>query len=157
MIFRPYFLIYAIAGVLFASALAFSYYSIVLDVTTEEIEEQEFDFRAENTQDIEDNEWIYKLKTSTPKEYAYPVSEIEINLQEKKPGIDERFYKVVIDELDGYKFFCVNQVLSRNNINYSFYKEQGLVRLVVASPDYRSLKKVMDAVKEYGIEYKIED
>lgn len=157
MIYRLDFLIYSVAGVLFASVLAFSYYSIVMDITTEEMEEQEFDFTALSGQEEQGNDWIYKLKKSTPKEYAYPISEIEINLQEKKPGLDERFYKVVIDELDGYKFFCVNQVLSRNNINYSFYKEQGLVRLVVASPDFRSLKKVMDAVKEYGIEYKIEN
>lgn len=151
-------LLYLLAGTFLSGLLAFSYYKIVLDVQIDKSQADNIDLRKTDTNATANiNNWIFKLKDAAQKNYAYPVSEIEISLQEEKPGLDEKFYKVVIDGLDGYKFFCVNQVLSANNINYSFYKEEGLVKLVIASPNYKSLKGVMDTIREYGIDYKIEE
>lgn len=151
-------ILYLVAGFFLSGLLAFSYYKIVLDVKIDDAHTDDITLQQTDlNQSVNIDNWILKLKDTEGKNYTYPVSEIQISLQEEKPGLDEKFYKVVIDGLDGYKFFCVNQVLSANNINYSFYKEEGLVKLVIASPSYKNLKGVMDTIREYGIDYKIEE
>lgn len=159
MSLKPFVLTLAFATTLLVVALAVIYYEVVLNVN---IDPQTYissvDIKDGTINEaVSNRDWIRRLKESTITNYSYPVSEIEIALQEEKPGFDKRFYKIVIDELDGYKFFCVNQVLSANNIDYSFYKDGGFVRLVVAATNYKELKSIMDTIKTYGIEYKIEE
>lgn len=156
---NPILLGFALATLFLAAILSLAYYKVVLDI---DIDPQSYatslDLHSADAAHMSSGgDWIKRLKDATKMDYSYPVSEIEIALQEEKPGFDKRFYRVVIDELDGYKFFCVNQVLSANNINYSFYKDGGLVRLVIATTDYKDLKEIMDTIKTYGIDYKIEE
>jgi len=155
---KPLLFSYTVAGVFLASLLAFSYYKIVLDVLPQSDEVRtSLLLETNDSFNFKTNDWINRLKESKKSDFIYPVSEIEIALKEDTPELDKKFYRVVIDELDGYKFFCVNQVLSANNINYSFYKDGGLVKLIIASADYKELRNIMETVKEYGIEYKIEE
>jgi len=155
---KPLLFSYTVAGVFLASFLAFSYYKIVLDVSPQSDEVRtSLLLETNDSFNFKTNDWINRLKESKKSDFIYPISEIEIALKEDTPELDKRFYRVVIDELDGYKFFCVNQVLSANNINYSFYKDGGLVKLIIASADYKEFRNIMKTVKEYGIEYKIEE
>lgn len=100
--------------------------------------------------------WVSHLAEKGTLDYLFPAAEMQIRLELIKRLKDEEVYRIVIDDIDNYKFFCINQVLSSNDIKYSYYRQGGFIRLVVTTADRAYMEAVLGELKEYGIDYTIE-
>lgn len=104
-----------------------------------------------------DDGWVDKFAKANKAEYTYPATELQIKLDLISKMSDEKLYRVVIDQIDSYKFFCLNQVLKSNNIKFSYYKTKGFVKLVITTDDKKYMLGVLEQLKDYGITYKVEE
>lgn len=102
------------------------------------------------------SEWVGRFAKQDPKDFAYPATELQIKLDLVGHMEHEKVYRIVIGDVDSYKFFCINQVLSSNGIKYSYYRTDGFVRLIIATSDRKYMEQVLSELEDYGIEYKIE-
>ncbi len=117
----------------------------------------------QNEQDREmksSDDWLIKLSQKEQNSYYYPVIEVDIkfDLSEYKNSVKEynKTYKIIIPNLDEYKFFCVKQVLSFRKIDYSYYKSGDKLNFVISTSDDNYMNKVLKELKIYGIDYKVE-
>lgn len=106
---------------------------------------------------LDDDGWIERFAKANKADFSYPAMELRIKLDLVSKMSEEKIFRVVIDQIDAYKFFCLNHVLKSNDIKYSYYKTRGFVKLVVATQDREYLKKVLSELADYGIEYTIEE
>lgn len=101
--------------------------------------------------------WLNELSAKKEMSYLYPASELRVKLlfgDNLKRGDTETF-RVSVGIIDDYQFFCINQVLSANNIDYSYYRVGESIWLVVATEDEAYLRDVLEELKHYEIDYSI--
>lgn len=143
----------SIAAVAFVSHLFFKSLDITATIPQKE------NLTVTNQQDQNeksDDEWIKSFAKQSKKGFEYPVTELQIKLDLLQQLKDQTVYRVVIDDLDEYKFFCINQVLKAKDIKYSYFRSKGYIKLIVTAKDEEYLKSVLLQLKEYNINYKIE-
>ena len=64
--------------------------------------------------------------------------------------------RVFIDDLSEYRFYCINQILIKNNIEYAYYKTDKVIQLVVFLNDKESQKKILSDFDYYKIKYSLQ-
>lgn len=106
---------------------------------------------------LDNDSWVEQFAKANKADFTYPATELRIKLDLVSKMSEEKIFRVVIDDIDAYKFFCLNQVLKNNNIKYSYYKTKGFVKLVITTQDKNYLKTVLEQLLDYGIKYKIEE
>lgn len=97
--------------------------------------------------------WISSFASKDIPSFSYPISELSIVLDFSNT---KKTDTLTISNLDSYKFFCLNEVLKSNNINFTYTKVADFVTLEVAL-DKDSLKdKLVSELKKYNISYNIQ-
>ena len=101
--------------------------------------------------------WLNQLSAKGGVSYFYPASESRVKLLFEKnlKKDDTETFRVSVGIIDDYQFFCINQVLSANNIDYSYYKVGESIWLVVATDDEKYLRSVLEELKHYEIHYSL--
>lgn len=101
--------------------------------------------------------WLNQLSAKDGVSYLYPASELRVKLLfENNLKKDEtETFRVSVGIIDDYQFFCINQVLSANNIDYSYYKVGESIWLVVATDNEKYLRSVLEELKHYEIQYSL--
>ena len=99
--------------------------------------------------------WIENFATSAQKGYFYPVNEISIEL-----ALDENIrryneYRLDIEPLDTYKFFCLRQVLTSFDVHYLLQRYHENVKTVLFSDKKNELEKIVKELKTYNINAKV--
>lgn len=101
--------------------------------------------------------WIEKLDNNKKSDYyTYITKEIDIKLNPYSMEKKETMFRVTINNLDAYKFFCINQILVNNKINFSYYKSKGFVEIIISTKDELYLKSILAELKDYEIDYNVE-
>ncbi len=100
--------------------------------------------------------WLQELANKKKPTYSYAVSEMEISLPLKKASESKIAFKMVLDNLDDYKMFCIKQLLERKGVDYSVYRKDGRALLIVHDIDKKREKEILQLVKEYDVRTKIE-
>jgi len=113
--------------------------------------EYEKNYSKEDSQAL----WLNHLSKAKKKQYFFPVDEIYIKteLEDKKKKTKE--YKLLVNELDPYGIFCLNQELKRFKIKYFFKKNKKNNELIVFSNDLSRLNSLVKVLKKYQIDAKI--
>jgi len=81
---------------------------------------------------------------------------MEIDLPLKKKPEPKSSYRLVLKDLDGYKIFCVRQVLEQNGIEYAMFRENRSGVLVVRDLNRKELDRIVGLVREYDVKIDIE-
>ncbi|WP_456450464.1 hypothetical protein [Hydrogenimonas sp.] len=101
--------------------------------------------------------WLKELATRKKPSFAYAVSEMEINLPLKKKPVPKTAYRLILKDLDGYKIFCIRQILEQNGIEYAMFRENRNGVLVVRDLKRRDVDRIVALVREYDVKIEIEN
>ncbi|RAX54219.1 hypothetical protein CCY99_04195 [Helicobacter sp. 16-1353] len=96
--------------------------------------------------------WISSLASKNIADFSYPISELAIILDfsnAKKTNI------LTIENLDSYKFFCLNEILKNNDIKFAYTKVADFVTLDVALNKEGLKETLINELKKYNISYHI--
>lgn len=115
------------------------------DIAPIVIQEQQQENKQETPQ-----EWFYVMADGKSKTFEYPVSEMGLKYESDR---DIEPMRVFIDDLNEYRFYCINQILLDNKIEYAYYKTNSIIRLVVFLNDPTTQKKILEDFDYYKIQY----
>lgn len=104
----------------------------------------------------DDESWTSDFAQEGVGDFVYPALELDISFDLVSLEKRQKQFRVFMEEMDSYKFFCLNQVLTSNGINYAFYKNGKGIRLMVSAKSEEFLSSVLEQLKRYDIEYRIE-
>lgn len=104
-----------------------------------------------------DTAWIenarQKAKDST---YQFPSNILDIGVDVKQyQDLKMDYTKVVVKNLDDYKFLCLNQILRQNRIDFSYFKKQDSLDLLLLIPDKAKREAILNDFAYYNIDYEI--
>jgi len=110
---------------------------------------------TKETKKADDRGWIKSFASSAQKGYFYPVNEIsiELSLDENIRSYNE--YRLDIEPLDTYRFFCLRQVLTSFNVHYLLQRHHEDVKTVLFSDKKSELQKIVKELKTYNIDAKV--
>ncbi|WP_457594925.1 hypothetical protein [Hydrogenimonas sp.] len=100
--------------------------------------------------------WLKDLASREKPSYSYAVSEMEISLPLKKRPEPKTSFRLILENLDNYKMFCVRQLLERNGIDFSVFKRGGKAVLMVHDLDRNEQKRIIRMVRKYDVKTVIE-
>lgn len=102
-----------------------------------------------------DNSWLEdSLKNS--KSYIYPATEIKIHMDFRSPNDKSIPTKLVIDNLDDYKFFCLGEVLKEQKLEFAYYQSKNSTNIVVFLPSDKRRNQIMEDLKYFKIPYQLQ-
>ncbi|PAF45335.1 hypothetical protein [Helicobacter sp. 11S02629-2] len=106
--------------------------------------------------DVGDNSgWLAKADVPNS-DFQFPINVININISVKKPNemqVDPT--KILIENLDEYKFFYLNEILRQKHIKFSYYKSGDKLALLVSIPDAALRESMLKDFRYYNIKYQI--
>lgn len=107
--------------------------------------------KQQNEEKREDpQEWFYVMADGKSRTFDFPVSEMGLKYDVDR---DVEPMRVFIDDLNEYRFYCINQILLDNKIEYAYYKTNSIIRLVVFLNDPTTQKKILEDFDYYKIHY----
>ncbi len=110
-----------------------------------------------NTQKSFNNDsWTSSLSQGDQGNYMYPALELDISFDIDSLEKRQKQFRVIVEELDSYKFFCLNQVLTSNGMNYAFYRNGKGIQLMVSAKSEEYLNAVLEQLKHYEIKYQVD-
>jgi hypothetical protein len=121
------------------------------------IPEKSLSFDRKGEEKTEGRKWLKELATRKKPTYAYAVTEMEIDLPLKKRPKPKRAYRLLLKDLDGYKIFCVRQILEQNGIEYAMFREDRNGVLVVRDLSKKQVDRIVGLVREYDVKIAIEN
>ncbi len=101
--------------------------------------------------------WLQDLAAKKKPSYSYAVSEMEIDLPLRKKPEPKTAYRLVLNNLDNYKMFCVRQLLEQNGIEYAFFRKRSNGVLVIRDLKKKDLHRIIGLVKKYDVDVEIEN
>ncbi|PAF42563.1 hypothetical protein [Helicobacter sp. 11S03491-1] len=102
-----------------------------------------------------DHSWLESL-LKKPQSYSYPATEIKIGVHFKSPNEKANLTRLIVNHLDDYKFFCLNEVLKEENIDFAYYQSNDSINIVIFLPNDSRKKQIMQDLKYYEIQYKVQ-
>lgn len=111
------------------------------------------DSKATQPKEKTQEEWFYSMAKNQKKDFSYPTNEMMLKYNFNQ-GIEP--LRVFIDDLSEYRFYCINQILIKNNIEYAYYKTDKVIQLVVFLNDKESQKKILSDFDYYKIKYSLQ-
>ncbi|NWF66719.1 MAG: hypothetical protein HXX81_04540 [Campylobacterales bacterium] len=105
---------------------------------------------------VSETNWLDKIAKKEIKDYSFAVNDISIKIALNEEIKFEEFFEIVVENIDEYKFFCLNQILKSKEIKFYLYKKLNFVKLIVTTNDKNYLDTVLAELKRYDIEYKVE-
>ena len=112
--------------------------------------------RNDNQSILDETGWAKDFIESTQSSYAYPALELDISFDLQAPEKTYKQFRVIVEPLDSYKFFCLPQVLSSNGMNYAYYKSGNSLQLMVSAKSEEFLNQVLSQLNRYEIKYQID-
>ncbi|RDU65285.1 hypothetical protein CQA53_06855 [Helicobacter didelphidarum] len=105
----------------------------------------------------ENEKWISsateKAKDTT---YQFPSNVLDINVEVKRyEDLKTDYTKVLVKNLDDYKFLCLNEILRQRRIDFSYFKNQDSLDLLLFVPDEKRRISILKDFDYYNIEYEI--
>ncbi len=108
-------------------------------------------------QSIQDESWIESASDKVAStNYQFPSNVLDINVDVKRyEDLKMDYTKVVVKNLDDYKFFCLNEILRQKHIDFSYFKHNDSLDLLLFMPNESQRDIILQDFKYYGIEYEI--
>lgn len=95
--------------------------------------------------------WIKHFKVKRDQEYAYPVNEVTITLDDNETISKTKGYRLVVPLKDSYEFFCLKQEIKESNISYLLNQDRDSMTVLIDSADRNALTALVAKLKTYQI------
>lgn len=107
----------------------------------------------QNSQQKTQEDWFYDMAKNQNKTYVYPTSEMVLKYDFNK-GVEP--LRIFVGDLSEYRFYCINQVLLKNKIEYAYYKTDKVIQLIIFLNDKESQTKILSDFDYYNIKYTLQ-
>lgn len=106
---------------------------------------------------VQDDTWISNAnEKAVAATFQFPSNVLDINVEVKRyEDLKTDYTKVVIKNLDDYKFFCLNEILRQKHIDFSYFKHHNTLDLLLFMPDEKQREIILKDFTYYGIEYEV--
>ncbi|MWV61138.1 hypothetical protein DCO58_11200 [Helicobacter saguini] len=105
---------------------------------------------------IPDNTWISGTPKAKDTSYQFPSNVLDINVDVKKyEDLKTDYTKVLVKNLDDYKFLCINEILRQRRIDFSYFKNQNSLDLLLFVPNKEQREAILKDFDYYNVEYEI--
>ncbi|NPA54795.1 MAG: hypothetical protein GXO40_00330 [Epsilonproteobacteria bacterium] len=98
---------------------------------------------------------IIKLLANTPSGDLFPAKELYLKVNLDFISKTHILYQTVINNLDKYTLFGIEQILQMNNIKYSIIKLKDDLKLFVNFTDVAQAKQIQQIFKSYNFDVKL--
>lgn len=98
--------------------------------------------------------WLNHFAKREKKGYYLPVEEVYLKVDLTKKIDPRKPYRLIVEDLDPYQVFCLNQELKRHKLRYFFQKTKNETKLLVYSKDLKKLNGLVKTLKNYQIDVK---
>ncbi|PAF47362.1 hypothetical protein BKH46_04585 [Helicobacter sp. 12S02634-8] len=99
--------------------------------------------------------WLQTLQKQS-QNYSYPATELKIGLKFKDPHDKTTSNRLIIDHLDDYKFFCLNEVLKQEHIEFAYSQTKNATQIIIFLPEGARKNQILEDLKYYEIQYKLQ-
>ncbi len=112
---------------------------------------------------FKNNSWTKKLSSYKKENYLFPVTELflTINFAKHKKRViiqkKERYYALVIPDLNNYSLFCILQILNKKNVPYVIENDYENSKIFVKVEKKSRLQKLSNELEKYDIFPKIQN
>ncbi len=111
---------------------------------------------SENTLKVKT--WSQALAGSSETRFTFPVNELYMKIDLRAYIAPKtKSYRLVVDRADRYSLFCIVQTLSQMDMPFIIEKQNKIPIVYVGSKTQNELKKVIEKLRYYDIESKIEE
>jgi hypothetical protein len=107
------------------------------------------DIELEEFNKQKDKGWLSKMR-GAKSSFAYPASEAVVNMRYIKNSDIISTFRLL--NVDNYKLFCIDSVLTLNKIGYYYFRIGENLVLNIETNDKILIKKIFKEFTEYGIE-----
>ena len=106
---------------------------------------------------VQDDVWISNAnEKAIATTYQFPSNVLNIAIDVKRyEDLKTDYTKVLVKNLDDYKFFCLNEILRQKHIDFSYFKHKDTLDLLLFMPDEKQREMILNDFKYYGIEYEM--
>ncbi len=99
--------------------------------------------------------WLNHLSKTQKKIYYLPVEEVYVKVDLFTPKAKKRVYELVVQKLDPYQKFCLQEELRRFHLRYAFRQTDTETNLFVYSSELSRLNSLVKVLEKYQIKAKI--
>ena len=111
----------------------------------------------ESSLDSTDAAWIENARQKAEdSKHQFPSNILDINVEVKQyKDLKTDYTKVVVKNLDDYKFLCLNEILRQNRIDFSYFKKNDSLDLLLFIPDKSKREEILSDFAYYNIDYEV--
>ena len=101
--------------------------------------------------------WVnnsYEVAKTT--DYQFPANVLDIDIEVKRAEdlrVDPT--RVLVKDLDDYKFFCLSEILRQRQVDFSYFKNQQSLDLLLFVPNEASRNELLKDFDYYEISYEV--
>ena len=99
--------------------------------------------------------WLDSFSKNSIKSYAYPVTEVYLEIDLDEQITNTITYELSASLLDQYQLFCLKEELKRHKLRYNLKKYNDRVELLIYSQNRQKLNSLVEVLKDYQIFAKI--
>ncbi len=105
---------------------------------------------------VKQNSWLKKLSGYEQKDYIMPVTELFITIKyrdktEKKSTKKEKYYRLVVPNLDNYSLFCILRIFEDQNVSFVIQKNLCGSKIYLNTKERVRLSNISKKLKQYDI------
>lgn len=100
--------------------------------------------------------WVEKLTKTKLQDYSLPATEISVKLSLNDENIKKYQYRVLVENASQVQFFNLTQILQTNNINYSYFKQENSLKVIILTDSKPTLDMLLNKLEDYSIDYTLE-
>lgn len=115
-------------------------------------QEQNLEKFSETKIENKNEAWVEKISNQQTKSFSYPTNEMVLQYNFNR-GVEP--LRIFIEDLNEYRFYCINQILIENKIEYAYYKTDKVIQLVVFLNNKEMQHRILEDFNYYKIKYSI--
>ena len=112
---------------------------------------------VEKNTELKEEKSIVKLLAENKIKTIFPAKELYLKIDLNYIPKTKYLYQTIIDKLDKYQIFGIEQVLTLNNIRYSIIKTKKSLKLFINFDKKSEALKIKKLFKNYNFDVKLQE
>ncbi len=104
--------------------------------------------------------WTKKLSNYKQRDFMMPVTDLFVSIKfktkaKKENKKREKFFKLIVSNLDNYSLFCILQIFKNEKLPFVIQKGNGNSQIYISTNKKNDLENISNELKRYDINSKI--
>jgi len=130
---------------------------IIVYINISSVEIEKTQNIVEKNTELKEEKSIVKLLAENKIKTIFPAKELYLKIDLNYIPKTKYLYQTIIDKLDKYQIFGIEQVLTLNNIRYSIIKTKKSLKLFINFDKKSEALKIKKLFKNYNFDVKLQE